>query len=102
MNRRLLIPLGIGVVLVLLWFVALWGPQGSALSGARKRANDATQQGATLRDQLARLQQARRDQPNCYQSSCLHRLSVSLTDAEHKSEPQNVPQEHPVPTLATS
>ena len=78
MNRRLLIPLGIGVVLVLLWFVALWGPQGSALSGARKRANDATQQGATLRDQLARLQQARRDQP--IKQSQLETLRVAIPD----------------------
>jgi len=78
MNRRLLIPLAIGAVLVLLWFVALWGPQSSALSGARKRANDATQQGATLRDQLARLQQARRDQP--IKQSQLETLRVAIPD----------------------
>jgi hypothetical protein len=55
-NRRLLIPIGIGAVVVIVWFVALWGPQGSALSAARKRKDTALQQGATLRDQLTRLQ----------------------------------------------
>jgi Tfp pilus assembly protein PilO len=78
MNRRLLIPLGIGVVVVILWFVALWGPQSSALSAARKRKNDALQQGATLRDQLTRLQQARRDQP--LKQSQLETLRVAIPD----------------------
>jgi Tfp pilus assembly protein PilO len=78
MNRRLLIPIGAGVVLVLLWFVALWGPQGSAISDARKKANDATQQGATLRDQLKRLQDSRRDQP--LKQSRLETLRVAIPD----------------------
>ena len=34
MNRRLLIPLGAGVAVVILWFVALNGPQSSALKDA--------------------------------------------------------------------
>jgi Tfp pilus assembly protein PilO len=78
MNRRLLIPLGIGVVVVILWYVALWGPQSSALSAARKRKDTAVQQGATLRDQLTRLQQARRDQP--LKQSQLETLRVAIPD----------------------
>jgi Tfp pilus assembly protein PilO len=78
MNRRLLIPLGIGVAIVALWFLALWGPQGKALSDARKRKNDAQQQTATLRDQLTRLQQARRDQP--LKQSQLETLRVAIPD----------------------
>jgi len=78
MNRRLLIPLGAGVLIVLLWFVALWGPQGSALSSAKKRKSQAEAQGATLRDQLTRLQQARRDQP--LKQSQLETLRVAIPD----------------------
>jgi len=78
MNRRLLIPLAVGVVLVILWFVALWRPQSSALSNARKRTSDATQQGATLRDELARLQQAQRDLP--LKQSQLETLRVAVPD----------------------
>jgi Tfp pilus assembly protein PilO len=77
-NRRLLIPLGVGVVFIILWFVALYGPQSSALSDARKRADIATQQGATLRDQLTRLQQSRRDQP--LKQSQLETLRVAVPD----------------------
>jgi Tfp pilus assembly protein PilO len=78
MNRRLLIPLGIGVVVVILWYVALWSPQSSDLSAARKRKDAAVQQGATLRDQLTRLQQARRDQP--LKQSQLETLRVAIPD----------------------
>lgn len=78
MNRRLLIPLGAGIAVLVLWFVFLWGPQGSALSAARKRKNDATQQAATLRDQLNRLQQSRRDQP--LKQSQLETLRVAIPD----------------------
>lgn len=78
MNRRLLIPLAVGVAVVLVWFVALWGPQGSALASAKKRRTTAEQQGATLRDQLTRLQQARRDQP--LKQSELETLRVAIPD----------------------
>jgi Tfp pilus assembly protein PilO len=77
-NRRLLIPLGAGVAVVLLWFVALWGPQSSALSDARKRADDAVQQRGTLRDQVTRLQQSRRDLP--LKQSQLETLRVAIPD----------------------
>jgi Tfp pilus assembly protein PilO len=77
-NRRLLIPLGIGVAIIILWFVALYGPQSSALSDARKRTDQATQEGATLRDQLTRLQQSRRDQP--LKQSQLETLRVAVPD----------------------
>lgn len=78
MNRRLLIPVGIGLVLVLFWYFALWSPQSKALSDARKRKTDAQAQTATLRDQLARLQQARRDQP--LKQSQLETLRVAIPD----------------------
>jgi len=84
MNRRLLIPLGAGVLVVLLWFVALWGPQGSALSKAKKRKADAQAQGATLRDQLKRLQDARRDQP--LKQSQLETLRVAIPDNPNLAE----------------
>ena len=78
MNRRLLIPLGAGVLVVILWLVALWLPQGSALSAAKKRKDEAQAQGATLRDQLKRLQDARRDQP--LKQSELETLRVAIPD----------------------
>jgi Tfp pilus assembly protein PilO len=78
MNRRLLIPIGIGLVLVLFWYFALWSPQSKALSDARKRKTDAQTKTATLRDQLTRLQQARRDQP--LKQSQLETLRVAIPD----------------------
>ena len=77
-NRRLLIPLGVGVAVLVLWFVALWGPQGSALSSARKRASDATAQRETLRDQLRRLQDSQRNQP--LKQSQLETMRVAIPD----------------------
>jgi Tfp pilus assembly protein PilO len=77
-NRRLLIPIGIGVAVLLLWFVALWGPQGSALSSARKRASDAIAQRETLRDQLQRLQDSRRGQP--LKQSQLETMRLAIPD----------------------
>jgi Tfp pilus assembly protein PilO len=84
MNRRLLIPVAIGVAVVLLWFVALWSPQGSALASAKKRRSTAEQQGATLRDQLSRLQQARRDEP--LKQSELETLRVAVPDAPNLAQ----------------
>jgi Tfp pilus assembly protein PilO len=78
LNRRLLIPIGIGVAVLVLWFVALWSPQGSALSSARKRASDAAAQRETLRDQLRRLQDSRRDQP--LKQSQLETMRVAIPD----------------------
>jgi Tfp pilus assembly protein PilO len=77
-NRRLLIPIGIGVAVLVLWFVALWGPQGSALSSARKRASDAIAQRETLRDQLQRLQDSRRGQP--LKQSQLETMRLAIPD----------------------
>jgi Tfp pilus assembly protein PilO len=77
-NRRLLIPLGIGLVILIAWFLLLYSPQSKALADARKRTNQATQQGATLRDQLTRLQQSRRDQP--LKQSQLETLRVAVPD----------------------
>jgi Tfp pilus assembly protein PilO len=78
LNRRLLIPIGAGIGVLLVWFVFLWGPQGSALSTARKRANDAIARRETLRDQLTRLQQSRRDQP--LKQAQLETLRVAIPD----------------------
>jgi Tfp pilus assembly protein PilO len=84
MNRRLLIPIGVGVVLVLFWYLALWSPQSKALSDARKRKTDAQAQTASLRDQLTRLQQARRDQP--LKQSQLETLRVAIPDQPNLAE----------------
>src|SRR5437763_6302590 len=84
MNRRLLIPVGAGVVVVILWFVALYSPQSSALKDARKRANDAAQQTATLRDQLSRLQQAQQSQP--LKQSQLETLRVAIPDTPNLAQ----------------
>jgi Tfp pilus assembly protein PilO len=78
LNTRLLIPLGAGLVLLLLWYVVLWGPQGSALSKAKTRGGAATAQRETLRDQLNRLQQSRRDQP--LKQAQLETLRVAIPD----------------------
>ncbi len=78
MNRRLLIPLGAGVVVLLLWYVALWGPQSSALSKANKRKSEAQAQTGTLQDQLKRLQDARNQQP--LKQSQLETLRVAIPD----------------------
>lgn len=84
MNRRLLIPIGIGLVLLLFWYLALWSPQSKAISDARKRKEDAIQQTATLRDQLTRLQQSRRDQP--LKQSQLETLRVAIPDQPNLAE----------------
>jgi Tfp pilus assembly protein PilO len=78
MNRRLLIPIGIGVVLVLFWYVALWGPTNSALADARKRTNDAAQKTASLQDQIKNLQASQAGQP--LKQSQLETLRVAIPD----------------------
>jgi len=84
MNRRLLIPIGAGVAFVILWFIALYGPQSSSLSDAKKRATDAAQQTATLRDQLKSLQQAQQSQP--LKQSQLETLRVAIPDTPNLAE----------------
>ncbi|MBV8295609.1 MAG: type 4a pilus biogenesis protein PilO [Acidimicrobiia bacterium] len=78
MNRRLLIPVGVGLGVLILWFIALYSPQGSALSDAKKRTSQAAEERATLQDQLTRLQQARRDLP--LKQSELETLRVAIPD----------------------
>jgi Tfp pilus assembly protein PilO len=78
LNPRLLIPVGVGVLVLLLWFVVLWGPQGSALSRAKKRADTAEQQRDTLQDQLTRLKASKRDEP--LKRSQLETLRVAVPD----------------------
>ncbi len=78
MNRRLLIPLGIGVALVLLWYVALWSPASSSLSDAKKRKEDAVQKTATLQDQIKSLQASQAGQP--LKQSQLETLRVAIPD----------------------
>src|SRR5439155_1795925 len=77
-SPRLLIPVGAGVLVLLIWFAALWGPQGSALSKAKKRADSAEQQRDTLQDQLTRLKASKRDEP--LKRSQLETLRVAVPD----------------------
>lgn len=56
MNRRaVLLAFGAAVGLLLLWFVLLWRPQGSALDDARARADTAEAEHSALELRLARL-----------------------------------------------
>ena len=87
MNRRLLIPIGAGALVVLLWFVALWGPQSSAFSKAKKRKSDAQAQGATLSDQLKRLQDARH---NARQRRIIHAHQLHVCSGRIRQRPQDV------------
>src|SRR5207302_9121473 len=78
LNPRLLIPVGAGVLVLLIWFAALWGPQGSALSKAKRRAETAEQQRDTLQDQLKRLRDSKREEP--LKRSQLETLRVAVPD----------------------
>lgn len=57
MNRRvLMIAAGVSVGLVLLWFVALWGPRSSELDDARERSQLAEDEAQRLQIRLQRLE----------------------------------------------
>src|SRR5207253_7428218 len=78
LSPRLLIPIGAGVLVLLIWFAALWGPQSSALSKAKQRAAQAEQQRDTLTDELTRLRASKRDEP--LKRSQLETLRVEVPD----------------------
>jgi Tfp pilus assembly protein PilO len=64
MNRRAaLITFGAAVVLLLMWFLLLWSPQGSKLSAARERTTAADTANEALQVRLQRLQAAQGDAP---------------------------------------
>jgi len=63
-SRRLLaIGFGGAVVLLLVWFMFLWSPQGSKLSDAKKRTANAESQSSQLQLRLSRLQAAQKQAP---------------------------------------
>jgi type IV pilus assembly protein PilO len=63
-NRRLVaIAFGAAVLLLALWFLLLWSPQGNKLSDAKKRTDAAQAENSTLELRLARLQAAQKDAP---------------------------------------
>jgi Tfp pilus assembly protein PilO len=64
MSRRLL-AFGFGAVALLLavWFLLLWGPQGTKLSDAKKRTTAAESQNSELQLRLSRLQAAQKGAP---------------------------------------
>lgn len=64
MSRRLLgLGFGAAVLLLAVWFLFLWGPQGNKLSDAKKREDAAASQNSQLELRLARLQAAQKDAP---------------------------------------
>lgn len=64
MNRRALaIAAGVLVVVVALWYFALWHPRSQALASAKARRVAAEGQQVTLRASIERLKQARKNEP---------------------------------------
>ena len=64
MNRRLaLISFGVAAVLLILWFMFLWSPQGNKLTDAKKRSDAAETQNSSLEVRLTRLKAAQKDAP---------------------------------------
>ena len=51
------------MVLILLWYFALWSPRSKALDQARQRRQTAQQQESQLRTEIARLRGAQREEP---------------------------------------
>jgi Tfp pilus assembly protein PilO len=77
-NRRLLIPIGAGLMVLVLWYVALWSPQGSSLSKAKKRTEEAIAKRDNLRTQITRLQESQKDQP--LKQAQLETMRVAIPD----------------------
>ena len=79
MNRRLvLIGFGAAGVLLVLWFLLLWGPQGGRLEDAKARRAAAEDQNGTLEVRLARLQEAQERAPQLLAD--LERLRAAVPD----------------------
>ncbi|TML41739.1 MAG: type II secretion system protein M, partial [Actinobacteria bacterium] len=78
-NQRVLaIGAGAAVVVLLLWYFALWGPRNDALRKQRTRADAADKQVQTLKTQLSRLQAAQRAEP--VKRAKLERLRAAIPD----------------------
>ena len=54
-NRVVLIAVGAGVAVLVVWFLFFWGPQGGRLSDARDRRDAAEERADQLEVQIARL-----------------------------------------------
>lgn len=79
MSRRLaLIGFGAAGVLLVLWFLLLWGPQGGRLDDAKARRAAAENQNGTLEVRLARLQEAQERAPQLLAD--LERLRAAVPD----------------------
>lgn len=57
-RRALLVALGAALVLLVMWFLLLWGPQGGKLDDAREREAAAESENSQLELQVARLEAA--------------------------------------------
>jgi len=78
-NRRgLAIAAGAALVVLLVWYFALWSPRNSELSKQRKRTDTAASQVQTLKTQLSRLQAAQRAEP--VKRAKLERLRAAIPD----------------------
>ena len=80
MSRRLLV-FGFGGALLLLavWFLFLWGPQGNKLSDAKKRTTTAEAQNSQLQLRLARLQAAQKGAPELMATGEALRRAIPAT-----------------------
>lgn len=62
-RRTILVASAASVVLLALWFLLLWGPQGDELEGARERRAAAEAENTALELRLARLRAAQEQAP---------------------------------------
>ena len=77
-NRVLLGAVGAGLLILIVWFLFLWGPQGNRLSDAHDRRDTAEQQNQALQAQLARLQAAQERVPEL--AARLEQLRVAVPE----------------------
>ncbi len=64
MNRRaLLLGVVAALAVVVIWFLAFWGPRGRALSDARERKEAAETERSRLQSEIDRLRAAQREEP---------------------------------------
>jgi len=62
-RRAWLIGVAAGVVVIVIWYLALWSPRSGALGRQRTRLDSAQQQTQQLQTQLSRLRQQQRNEP---------------------------------------
>jgi Tfp pilus assembly protein PilO len=77
-RRHLLIGVVAGVGVLVLWFLLLWGPQGSKLSKAKDRTRAAEQEQQELQARIARLRSLQQDEPQ--KRAQLESLRVAIPD----------------------